>query len=108
MKQLVDSISEVIKKTRYFEFALLQSGFIWVKRYPLAVVHNVERAKAESTKIHFRELVGEDGITPEVYEDETLVKLGTNTAESFQYANFIALKGSENPQINFKEKNPKD
>ncbi len=108
MKHLIDNISDVVKKTKYFTFALLQSEIKWIKDYPIAVVHNVHKAKSESTGVHFRELVGEDGITPNQYTDEQLIKLGTNTAESFQYADFVALKSTNNPQINFAEKNEND
>lgn len=108
MKNLIEKISEVVQKTRYFEFALLESEQRWLKKYPLAVIHSLARAKSEMTKVHFKELVGEDGITPRKYEDETLMKLSTNTPESFQYADFVALKSDENPQIDFKAKNEKD
>lgn len=108
MKHLIQNISEVVQKTRYFEFALLQSENRWIKNYPLAVIHSIKRAKSEMTTVHFRELVGKDGITPKSYTDETLMKLSTNTPESFQYADFIALKGDDYPQIEFMEKNEND
>lgn len=108
MKYLIDNISEIVKKTRYFDFALLQSDIKWIKEYPLAVIHSIKRSKTELTTVHFRELVDEDGITPNSYSDETLVKLGTNASEAFQYADFVALKGNDNPQIDFQAKNEKD
>ncbi|MDA7817285.1 hypothetical protein N9A28_03750 [Sulfurimonas sp.] len=108
MQKLIDTISKIVPSTRYFTFGLLQSSPVWKLKYPLAVIHSLHRSKTELTTIHFRELVDADGKTPNTYEDETLVKLGTNAAEAFQYADFIALKGDANPQIVFKEKNEKD
>jgi len=108
MNDLIDNISKALQFSGDFTKALLNSDLLWKHNDPIAVAHSYERLKSSQAKRVFKELVDEDGKTPEVYDDETLSRLQSIAPDAFKQIKFLALSHEPKKNIHFQVKRPKD
>ena len=108
MKDLIDDISNAVTSSENFIAILLNSKSIWKAHYPIAIIHSIHRAKTSSTEKQFKNLVNEDGISPETYAEDTLLDVYNNAPEALQCANFLALKYNPKSEVRYRSKYEND
>ena len=107
MKNLINEISQSLQSTKDFKTSLLESEN-WQRNYPIAVINSMLRAKTQQTKDEYKELVDEDGKTPESYTTHKLSNIYAQAPESLQCSNFMILNYPLKSQLLYKTKHEKD